>query len=165
MSRKSRITISGSLSLLAATATALFAEHAVAGNQSIQGPLTTGPCLATFSKPPVTIFGSGAFKSPPNVQFDFWIADADTKCPAKNVKVTWLYQIADKTTKVSVKTVLGSTTLPQVFQNTAHLCVNCTATGPNTYCKDASATIVPSSSGPSYSIKGSASASIGPVAP
>jgi hypothetical protein len=55
---------------------------------------------------------------PPNVQFDFWIADADTECPAKNVKVTWLYQIADKTTKVSVKTVLGSTTLPQVFQNT-----------------------------------------------
>ena len=52
------------------------------------------------------------------MQFDFWIADADTECPAKNVKVTWLYQIADKTTKVSVKTVLGSTTLPQVFQNT-----------------------------------------------
>jgi hypothetical protein len=98
------------------------------------------------------------------VQFDFWIADADTECPAKNVKVTWLYQIADKTTKVSVKTVLGSTTLPQVFQNT-HLYVNCTATGPNTYRKDASATIIPSSSGPSYSIKGSASASIGPVAP
>ena len=99
------------------------------------------------------------------MQFDFWIADADTECPAKNVKVTWLYQIADKTTKVSVKTVLGSTTLPQVFQNTAHLYVNRTATGPNTYRKDASATIIPSSSGPSYSIKGSASASIGPVAP
>jgi len=58
MSRKSRITISGNLFLLAA-ATALFAEHAAAGNQSIQGPLTTGPCLATFSKPPVTIFGLG----------------------------------------------------------------------------------------------------------
>ena len=55
MSRKSRITISGN----SAAATALFAEHAAAGNQSIQGPLTTGPCLATFSKPPVTIFGLG----------------------------------------------------------------------------------------------------------
>jgi hypothetical protein len=59
MSRKSRITISGNLFLLAAAATALFADHAAAGNQSIQGPLTTGPCLATFSKPPVTIFGLG----------------------------------------------------------------------------------------------------------
>jgi len=34
MSRKSRITISGNLFLLAAAATALFAEHAAAGNQS-----------------------------------------------------------------------------------------------------------------------------------
>jgi hypothetical protein len=79
--------------------------------------------------------------------------------------VTWVYQIADKTTKANIKTVFGSTTLPQVFKNTAHVYVDCTATGANTYCKDASATIQAPASGPSYSIKGSASASIGPVAP
>jgi hypothetical protein len=31
----------------------------------------------------------------------------DTKCPASYVKVTWLYHIADTTTKANVKTVLG----------------------------------------------------------
>ena len=58
--------------------------------QSVHGRATDDrpPRLATFGKPPVNIFGSGAFKSPSKVQFDFWISNADTKCPAKNVTVS-----------------------------------------------------------------------------
>jgi hypothetical protein len=80
--------------------------------------------------------------------------------------VTWVYHLADKTTKVNVDTVHGSDTFPQIIKSVGqHLFVNCTPKDANTYCKDASATIAPSSSGSNYSIKGSASASVGPLAP
>jgi hypothetical protein len=161
MSRKSLIVLSRSLSLLIAAAATLLAGQAVAGKPT--QPLTPGACLAAGIKPAVRFFGSGVLNVPPKVQFDFWIATDDTRCAARSVKVTWLYHLANKTTQANVKTVPGSTSFPQIIKGvTQHLYVNCTATA-NTYCKDASATISPSST---YGIvQGKGSASIGPLAP
>jgi hypothetical protein len=135
------------------------------GWQSVHGRATDDrPLLSTFSKPPVSLFGSGTFKSPSKVQFDFWISNADTKCPAKNVTVSWAYTIADQETKAPLYTTTSWTVVPSVFQSIQHIYVNCTPNGANTYCKSAYAWLHSSSGGPSYSI-GNPNASIGLVAP
>jgi uncharacterized Zn-binding protein involved in type VI secretion len=164
MSRKSPIMISRSFFLLIAAATALFAGHAAAGNKPTQ-PLTPAACLAAGIKPPVGFFGEGNSNTAPNVQFHFLIgAGKPESCPLINVKVTWLYHIADKKTQANVKTVSGSTTFPQTAPDQwARLTLDCTPPGANTYCKDASATIA---SGSGYVIiNGKGSASVGPLKP
>ena len=100
MPPKSRIVSSCRLSLLAAAATVLFAGQAEAGNKPTQ-PLTPAACIAAGIKPPAGFFSWGTgFVPPPKVEFDFLIgAGKPELCPLINVKVTWLYHIADKKTQ------------------------------------------------------------------
>ena len=70
------------------------------------------------------------------------------------------------TTKVNVDTVHGSDTFPQIIKSVGQrLFVNCTPKDANTYCKDARRDDSAFFVGSSYNIKGSGSASVGPLAP
>jgi hypothetical protein len=85
MSRNSPKMLSRRPSLLAA-ATVALAGPAMAGDNQTPQPLTPGACIATGIKPPVSFNGSGGIlKLPgsPKVQFDFWIGNDDTRCPAE----------------------------------------------------------------------------------
>src|SRR5262249_52215504 len=162
---KSHTVLSRSLSLLVAAATALFAGHAAAGNQPPTQPLTPAACVAAGIKPPVGFFAWGTgFAPPPKVQFGFNIGEGKPElCPLINVKVTWLYHIADKKTQANVKTVSGKDTFPLIPQQQwQHLTFDCTPTA-STYCKDASATILPGSN--YVIINGKGNASVGPLKP
>jgi len=156
---------------LIAAATTLFAGHAAAGNQTTQGPLTIGPCSSTYSRPPVSIFGSGADLSHlPKVRFDFWVSNESTACPANNVQVNYTYTVGNKATKAALDTVTNGTTVPSVFKSVQHVYVDCTPKDANTYCWGAYAWIpgptpgTPSGGGWHYSVK-IPNATIGPLKP
>ena len=164
MPPKSRIVSSCRLSLLAAAATVLFAGQAEAGNKPTQ-PLTPAACIAAGIKPPAGFFSWGTgFVPPPKVEFDFLIgAGKPELCPLIKLKVTWLYHITDKKTLTTVKTVSGKDTFPLILQQQwQHLTLDCTPTV-STYCKDASATILPGSN--YVIITGKGNASVGPLKP
>jgi hypothetical protein len=152
---------------LSAAAVALIAGQAFAEPVTVPGNLTTSACASTFSRTPVSIFGSGVFiGSPPAVDFNFWLNVPSGSCDAHNVKVTWVYQVADKATQKNLKTVVGSTTYPLISR--AHvtvMAVHCVPTVKNGYCRDASATVLPGNFTGGAVIQGNATAALGPVAP
>jgi hypothetical protein len=153
--------------MLGLAAVAIFAGRAEAQQPfAPQNPTVTLPCGAIYDQR-VSIFGSGVSIIKPAVDFIFYVYPPGP-CSVYGVRVNWVYQIANKATQQIAQTVFGSTTykvLPFPFASITKLTVHCAPKLPNTYCRDAAATLVAGKfPNPPY-IFGLATAPLGPVPP